>query len=147
MREYSQSQRSAPSQEKVDLAVEVFRMLSDSTRVRLLWALLDGERPVNELAEAVGKAPASVSQHLAKLRLARLVQTRRQANQIFYRVDSDHVAQLVQDAIYHTEHAGGGIPEHHRGPGEPSELRSAPQQRVRPHQSPESMSEERTADE
>jgi DNA-binding transcriptional ArsR family regulator len=136
-----------PPHEQVDLAVDVFRMLSDATRVRLLWALLDGERPVYELAETVGKAPAGVSQHLAKLRMARLVQTRRQANQIFYRVENEHVSQLVEDAIYHAEHASGGIPEHHRGPGEPSELRSAAQQRVRPDQSPESMSEERTADE
>jgi DNA-binding transcriptional ArsR family regulator len=147
MHEDSQLYRPAPAQDKVDLAVEVFRMLSDSTRVKLLWALLDGERPVNELAEAVGKAPAGVSQHLAKLRMARLVQTRRQANQIFYRVDSEHVAQLVQDAIYHAEHSGGGIPDHHRGQGEPSELRSVAQRGVRPDQSTKSMSEERTADE
>jgi DNA-binding transcriptional ArsR family regulator len=116
-----------PTSDQVDLAVEVFRMLSDSTRVRLLWALLDGERPVNELAEAVQKAPASVSQHLAKLRLARLVQTRRQANQVFYRISNSHVRQLVEDAIYHAEHTSGGIPEHHRGQAELSELRRAEQ--------------------
>ena len=136
-----------PAEEQVDLAVEVFQMLSDPTRVRLLWALLDGERPVNELAEAVGKAPAGVSQHLAKLRMARLVQTRRQANQIFYRVDNEHVSQLVEDAIYHAEHSGGGIPEHHRGQGEFSELRSAAQPGGRPDQSTKSVSEARTADE
>jgi DNA-binding transcriptional ArsR family regulator len=136
-----------PPHEQVDLAVEVFRMLSDATRVRLLWALLDGERPVNELAEAVGKAPAGVSQHLAKLRMARLVQTRRQANQIFYRVDNEHVGQLVEDAIYHAEHAGGGIPQHHRGQGEFSELRGTTQRGVRPGQSTRSVNEKRTADE
>ena len=127
MRADSQSHRSIPAPEQVDLAVEVFRMLSDSTRVRLLWALLDGERPVNELAEEVHKAPAGVSQHLAKLRMARLVQTRRQANQVFYRITNSHVRQLVEDAIYHAEHSSGGIPEHHRGQGEVSELRSAEQ--------------------
>jgi DNA-binding transcriptional ArsR family regulator len=114
-----------PAPEQVDLAVEVFRMLSDATRIKLLWALLDGERPVNELAEAVDKAPAGVSQHLAKLRMARLVQTRRQANQIFYRISNSHVRQLVEDAIYNAEHTAGGIPEHHRGQTELSELRSA----------------------
>jgi len=115
-----------PASEQVDLAVEVFRMLSDATRVRLLWVLLDGERPVNELAEAVGKGPAGVSQHLTKLRMARLVRTRRQANQIFYRIDSSHVRQLVEDAIYHAEHSSGGVPEHHRGDAQQlSELRSA----------------------
>ena len=103
-----------PAREQVDLAVEVFRMLSDATRVQLLWALLDGEMPVNELAEAVGKPASGVSQHLAKLRMARLVSTRRQANQVFYRIESEHVGQLVADAIYQAEHAAGGIPEHHR---------------------------------
>ena len=116
-----------PEQEQVDLAVEVFRMLSDSTRVRLLWALLDGERSVNELAEAVEKSPAGVSQHLAKLRMARVVHARRQANQVFYRISNSHVRQLVEDAIYHAEHSAGGIPAHHRGQAGLSELRSAEQ--------------------
>jgi len=103
-----------PAREHIDLAVEVFRMLSDATRVQLLWALLDGEMPVNELADAIGKPATGVSQHLAKLRMARLVSTRRQANQVFYRIESEHVRQLVADAIYQAEHAAGGTPEHHR---------------------------------
>lgn len=100
--------------EQVDLAVEVFRMLADATRVRLLWALLDAEMPVHELALAVGKPSAGVSQHLAKLRMARLVRTRRQGTQIFYRIESSHVRQLVEDAIYHVDHAGSAVPDHHR---------------------------------
>jgi DNA-binding transcriptional ArsR family regulator len=59
--------------EQAELAVEVFRMLSDTTRVRLLWSLIDEELAVNELVERVGKPAPSVSQHLAKLRMARLV--------------------------------------------------------------------------
>jgi DNA-binding transcriptional ArsR family regulator len=104
-----------PPDDQFDLAVEVFRMLADSTRLRLLWALLDDERPVNELAEAVGKPAAGVSQHLAKLRMARVVRTRRQGNQIFYRLENPHLRQMVQDAIYQAEHASGGLPAHHRG--------------------------------
>jgi DNA-binding transcriptional ArsR family regulator len=103
-----------PADDQIDLAVEVFRMLSDATRVRLLWALLDRELSVNELAEITSKPAASVSQHLAKLRMARLVRTRRQANQVFYRIENAHVRQLIEDAIYHAEHTSGGVPEHHR---------------------------------
>ena len=121
----SQSRREVPASEHVDLAVEVFRMLSDATRVRLLWALLDGERPVNELAEAVNKPGTGVSQHLAKLRMAGLVRTRRQGNQVFYRIENEHVQQLVEDAIYHAEHTGGGIPAHHRADATPSEFNRA----------------------
>lgn len=89
-------------------------MLADVTRVRLLWALLDRELSVGELAAAVDRPAAGVSQHLAKLRMARLVRTRRQGTQVFYRIENSHVGQLVQDAIYHADHAGAGIPEHHR---------------------------------
>lgn len=103
-----------PSDDEVDLAVEVFRMLSDGTRLTVLWALLNGEKSVSELAASVGKAPASVSQHLAKLRLARLVQTRRQGNTIYYRLNSDHARQLVLDGIHHAQHQGDDTPAHHR---------------------------------
>jgi len=96
------------------MAVEVFRMLADTTRLRLLWELLDEERSVNELAEAIGKPAAGVSQHLAKLRMARVVRTRRQGNQIFYRLDNPHLRQMVEDGIYQAEHASGGLPAHHR---------------------------------
>ena len=100
--------------DQVALAVEVFRMLADHTRVRLLWALLDDELSVGQLAAAVGRPAAGVSQHLAKLRLARLVRTRPERNQVFYRLESAHVRQLVQDAIFHADHASAGIPRHHR---------------------------------
>ena len=94
--------------------VEVFRMLADATRVQVLWALVDREMSVSELAEHVGKPAPSVSQHLAKLRMARLVHTRRDGTTIFYRLENDHVAQLVTDAVFNAEHAGPGVPGHHR---------------------------------
>jgi DNA-binding transcriptional ArsR family regulator len=96
------------------LVVEVFRMLADATRVQLLWALADGELSVNDLADRIGKPGPSVSQHLAKLRMARLVRTRREGTQVFYRLENDHVRQLVTDAVFNAEHAAGGIPAHHR---------------------------------
>ena len=98
---------------QLDLAVEVFRMLADGTRVRLLWVLLDGEAPVLVLADRVGKPQATVSQHLAKLRMARLVTTRRQGAQVFYQLANDHVRQLVIDGLQHAEHANPGTPAHH----------------------------------
>jgi len=103
-----------PADDVVAFVVEVFRMLADATRVRLLWALLDRELSVGELAMVVDRPAAGVSQHLAKLRMARLVHTRRQGTQVFYRIENAHVCQLVQDAIYHADHAGAGTPAHHR---------------------------------
>ncbi len=88
-------------------------MLADGTRVRILWALVGRQLSVNELAAEVGKTPASVSQHLAKLRMTRMVATRREGSQIFYRLENEHIGQLVTDAIHNAEHAGPGVPGHH----------------------------------
>jgi DNA-binding transcriptional ArsR family regulator len=123
-RMYADKDSDRSDDENVELAVEIFRILADPTRVRLLRALDDAgdgaELPVNELAEAVGKRAGAVSQHLAKLRMARLVTTRRNGTQIRYRIANEHVSQLVADALRHTEHLGPGVPAHHREPG-PSE--------------------------
>src|SRR4051812_44884610 len=97
--------RSLPD-DQVEVAVEGFRMLADGTRVRILWALIDREMSVNELSAEVGKAPASVSQHLAKLRMTQMVQTRRDGTQVFYRLENEHVGRLVTDALHNAEHLG-----------------------------------------
>jgi DNA-binding transcriptional ArsR family regulator len=102
------------AEDHAHLVAEVFRMLADATRVQLLWAMAGHERSVNELAERVAKPAPSVSQHLAKLRMARLVRTRREGTQVFYRLENDHVRQLLIDAVFNAEHAAGGIPAHHR---------------------------------
>ena len=101
-------------EDQANLIVEVFRMLADATRIRVLFALTGGELSVNELAAKVGKPAPSVSQHLAKLRMARLVRTRRAGTTIHYSLENEHVRQLVVDAVYNAEHAGPGVPSHHR---------------------------------
>ena len=133
--------------DQAGLVVEVFRMLADATRVQVLWSLTEGEMSVNELAEHVGKPAPSVSQHLAKLRMARLVRTRREGTTIFYSLENDHVRQLVIDAVFHADRA-----QHlHRvgmqgdaGPDLPElggrlidrRLDARPRQRVRRHRRP-----------
>lgn len=97
----------------VELAVEVFAMLADATRVRLILALRDGEMSVNDLAKTVDKPQSAVSQHLAKMRMARMVSTRHEGTRVFYRLENEHARQLVADAIFQAEHTLGGTPRHH----------------------------------
>lgn len=97
----------------VELAVEVFSMLADPTRVRLVLALGDGEQSVNALAARLEKSPTAVSQHLAKLRMARMVSTRQHGNRVFYRLVNSHATKLVEDAIHQAEHSVGGAIRHH----------------------------------
>ncbi|MDT5012409.1 MAG: hypothetical protein QOH57_4026 [Mycobacterium sp.] len=126
LRMNADSQQSEPRlpDDQTAFIVEVFRMLADATRIQILWALSDGELSVNELAEHVAKPASSVSQHLAKLRMARLVRTRRAGTQVIYRLENDHVRQLVTDAVFNAEHAGPGVPDHHRSDARLRQLES-----------------------
>ncbi|SOC57912.1 ArsR/SmtB family transcription factor [Ornithinimicrobium cerasi] len=86
---------------------DTFRLLSDPTRVRILWALLHGELNVGTLADLVDANPTAVSQHLSKLRLAGLVQTRREGTFVHYSADDAHVRRLLTEALSHAEHTTG----------------------------------------
>lgn len=98
--------------DQVEIAVATFSMLAEPTRVRLLWVLLSGEYAVNELAELSGSAQSAVSQHLAKLRLARLVRHRREGRRILYTTDDAHVRRLLEESLHHADHVAQGHPEH-----------------------------------
>jgi DNA-binding transcriptional ArsR family regulator len=101
-----------PTGAQVEAAVEAFRMLSDATRLRLMWLLASGEYDVGSLAEAIAVARPSVSQHLAKLRLAGLVHARRDGRRVLYRARDSHVRNLIGEALFHADHEVSGIPRH-----------------------------------
>jgi DNA-binding transcriptional ArsR family regulator len=94
------------------LAGETFKLLGDVTRLKILWALLHGEHSVTALAAHVGANVPAVSQQLAKLRMARLVRVRRDGNHVFYTAEDAHVRHLVEQALFHTDHVVGGLPDH-----------------------------------
>lgn len=98
----------------VEYAVEILSLLADATRVRIILALRGGELSVNELAERLGKPGPSVSQHLAKLRLGRVVACRREGNRMYYSLANEHARKLVADAVFQAEHALEVESAHHR---------------------------------
>jgi ArsR family transcriptional regulator, zinc-responsive transcriptional repressor len=100
--------------EELDAATATLKLLADRTRLHIVWALLHGEHSVGDLAAHVGVAPTAVSQHLAKLRLARLVRTRRAGNHIFYAAENEHILRLVTEALFHADHLTSAVPTHHR---------------------------------
>ncbi|MDN5894053.1 MAG: metalloregulator ArsR/SmtB family transcription factor [Nocardioides sp.] len=94
------------------VAVEIFSLLADATRVRIVLALRDGERSVGMIADDVGKSQAAVSQHLAKLRMSRVVATRHEGNRVFYRLANAHALELVEVAFNQAEHAVDDVVRH-----------------------------------
>jgi DNA-binding transcriptional ArsR family regulator len=105
---------SAPGQplsdDQVFNAVGTLAMLAEPTRLRLLWALREGERGVSALAEAAGCTPTAASQHLSKLRISGLVDQRAEGRARLYRLRGTHLHRLLDEVAAHADHALRGIP-------------------------------------
>lgn len=98
---------SMPDNEQAQRAADAFRLLADPTRIKILWALLQGETSVACLADLVGTNPTTVSQHLAKLRLAGLVRGRREGTFVHYSTVDTHVEALLTVALTQAGHPTG----------------------------------------
>jgi ArsR family transcriptional regulator len=83
-------------------AADSLRLLADDTRLKILWVLMHGEANVGAVADLVGANPPAVSQHLAKLRAAGMVEVRREGTFAYYRACDDHISRIVVDLIDHT---------------------------------------------
>lgn len=89
----------------VSSVADVFKLLGDPTRVRVVDVLSHGERCVCDLAELVGISESAVSHQLRLLRAARLVRVRRAGRLAYYRLDDHHVVGLLHDTRKHVEEA------------------------------------------
>jgi DNA-binding transcriptional ArsR family regulator len=87
----------------INAVAEVFKLLGDPTRVRIVDALSHGERCVCDLASLVGLSESAVSHQLRLLRGARLVRVRRAGRLAYYSLDDHHVIGLVHDTRKHAE--------------------------------------------
>jgi DNA-binding transcriptional ArsR family regulator len=86
-------------------AAEIFGLLSDPGRLRMLVALLDAEASVGALAASAGLSESGASHALRLLRAHRIVQPRRQGRMVHYRLADSHVRQLLCVALEHAAHA------------------------------------------
>ena len=89
------------SPEVLRAAAATFGILAATVRLHIVWLLAAGERDVSSLAEEVGATVQVVSQHLAKLRLAGLVQARREGRHQVYLVNDPHLVTVVREMVAH----------------------------------------------
>ena len=87
---------------------EIFRVLGDPTRLRILGVLSRGEVCVGDLAGQLGVTESAVSHQLRLLRSARIVRARRDGRMIFYSLDDTHVLTLFEQALRHVQEGGAG---------------------------------------
>lgn len=106
-----------PAEADIADTADVFGLLGDPRRLKLLVALLDGELCVCDLASVTGMSESATSHALRLLRAHRVVCARRDGRMAYYRLDDAHVRMLVGLAVAHTEHTEATHPER---PGDPA---------------------------
>lgn len=77
-------------------AASLLTAMANENRLRIMCRLLEGEVSVNDLADKVGMTQSALSQQLAKLRALKLVDTRREARQIYYHLASPDVRRVLE---------------------------------------------------
>ena len=88
--------------EMYDLA-ELFKCFGDSTRIRILCVLLEGEFCVGDIAEALNMTQSAVSHQLKLLKQAKLIAGKREGKQILYSLADEHVRSIINIGIEHIE--------------------------------------------
>ncbi len=89
-------------EELYDLA-DLFKMFGDSTRLRILLALSEGETSVGDLAERLQMTVSAVSHQLKTLKSGKLIRSRREGKQVFYALADEHVRSIISMGREHIE--------------------------------------------
>ncbi len=93
-----------PHDVQLEKLSELFKILGDPTRIKILWALDQNEMCVCDIANVLDMTKSSISHQLAVLRAARIVKYRRKGKEIYYMLDDDHVTQLYEMGLRHIIH-------------------------------------------
>lgn len=93
--------------EFVQEMAEFFKIFGDGTRIRVLQTLMEGEKNVGDLAEALEMSQSAVSHQLRVLRQNDLVKYRKDGKVVFYSLDDEHVENVLQQGMAHLRHKRG----------------------------------------
>ncbi|MBO4496676.1 MAG: helix-turn-helix transcriptional regulator [Lachnospiraceae bacterium] len=90
-----------PGEEELFDLAELFKIFGDSSRIRILFVLLEAEVCVCDMAAALNMTQSAVSHQLALLKKSKLVKTRRDGKSIFYSLADDHVRAIISQGMEH----------------------------------------------
>ncbi len=97
----NQAKQAVPDDDTLITLSDLFKVLGDMTRVKILSALLRSELCVCDLSEIIGMGQSAVSHQLRVLRASKIVKYRRDGKSIFYSIDDEHVRELFEVALCH----------------------------------------------
>jgi DNA-binding transcriptional ArsR family regulator len=92
-----------PADETIQAVVDIFKVLSDPTRIKIIFALSRAELCVCDLAALLGLSVSAVSHQLRLLRSLRLVKYRKEGRLAYYSLDDDHTGHLLHEVLEHVQ--------------------------------------------
>jgi ArsR family transcriptional regulator len=99
-----QAKESLVDSEAAREVAQLFKALSDPTRVRLISILAEHELCVHSIVEALGITQSAISHQLHTLRMQRLVRSRKEGKHVYYTLDDAHIANLFRQGLAHIRH-------------------------------------------
>lgn len=90
-----------PNEEMVYSLSELFKVFGDATRLKILWALEEGEMCVCDIAYLLNMSQSAISHQLRVLKQARLVKNKREGKVIYYSLDDEHIKQIFDQSVIH----------------------------------------------
>lgn len=88
---------------------ELFKMLGDLTRIKIIWSLDNRELCVCDIAKVLNMTKSAISHQLAILRHAGIVKYRRDGKEVYYTLDDEHITKLYEIGLEHIDHRMRGI--------------------------------------
>lgn len=98
-----------PTNAKLKNLADFFKIMGDSTRCKLLFALLQNEMCVCDLANVLSMTKSSISHQLSKMKDVGLVKSRKAGKTVYYSLDDEHINEIFQVGLKHIEHKGEHI--------------------------------------
>lgn len=92
---------SMPDEELLYDLADLFKVFSDTTRIKILYSLMSGELRVADIAETIGATQSAVSHQLRILKTARLVKFQRDGKNVIYSLADDHVHTMLAQGLSH----------------------------------------------
>ena len=93
-----------PDENTFNKLAEFFKLLGDTTRAKILWALDQNEMCVCDIANVLNMSKSSISHQLGTLRRSNIVKCRKQGKEVYYTLDDDHVKGLFELGLEHINH-------------------------------------------
>jgi DNA-binding transcriptional ArsR family regulator len=97
----AKSRRIELAEDRAAQLADLFRLLGDPSRLRIVVACLDAPAAVSAIADALGLSLSLVSHHLRLLKAARIVRAERQGKNVFYAADDEHIRRVIVDMLEH----------------------------------------------